>query len=167
MKWQLIQINAREHKDTVLDLHCKINFACETTGVSYSSLEAYRAQWFASPQPEAFWATFVQTLSDSRTFAKMIVDDLNMIIGYAWATFIDVEGYSLRICELNDLYVVPEMRKHGIASEIIQMVEENAKNNGAQLFRSGTGAFNEPSKRMHEKAGFYTYRLEYEKKLGS
>jgi GNAT superfamily N-acetyltransferase len=95
----------------------------------------------------------------------MILNDADEIVGYVWATFTDVIGYKSCICNLNDIFVDEPFRTKGIASEVIKVVEKHALKNGANLFRSGTGAFNKASIKMHEKAGFYVYRHEYEKKL--
>jgi len=47
----------------------------------------------------------------------------------------------------------------------MEYAEKLARNHGAKVIRSGTGCENIPSQKLHQKLGYYQYRMEYEKVL--
>ncbi len=82
-----------------------------------------------------------------------------------WVTFYDIKDYGLSIAEINEIAVTKQFRKSGIGTYAIEYSEKTAKIRGANIFRSGTGYGNIPSKEIHEHCGFKPYRIEYEKIL--
>jgi len=79
--------------------------------------------------------------------------------------FIDWPEYDATGAEICDIMVAPAFQRRGIASKIIERVEQLARERGATLLRSGTGAENVASQWLHTKLGFKTNHLEYEKEL--
>ena len=103
-------------------------------------------------------------MMDKRTIAE-VWEDERFVVGYLWVVFIDLTDYNLTFAEVNDMAVVPEYQRRGIAFEMLAHSEHLAREKGAHSLRSGTGIENIASQKLHEKYGFQTYRLQYEKLL--
>jgi GNAT superfamily N-acetyltransferase len=76
---------------------------------------------------------------------------------------------SLRLCRswlLNDLFVVPEARRGGIAAALLRRAEELARESGAGLLELATHQSNRTAQRVYSTAGwsrdddFYHYHLD-------
>ncbi|MGL5559296.1 MAG: GNAT family N-acetyltransferase, partial [Paraclostridium dentum] len=76
-----------------------------------------------------------------------------------------IKDYEISIAEINDILIIDSYKNKGIASFLINHVEEQCKTNGAKVLRSGTGINNLASIKLHEKLDFQTYRVEFEKVL--
>ncbi len=130
------------------------------------SYEDYRREWFSlDGQIAEFLGALENSMKDQRTIADIIEDEKGDAIGYLWAPFYEDTENGFRVSDIQDVYVENSYRRKGIATELIEYAEETAKQNGADVVRSGTGCDNAASIGLHEKLGFYTYRYEFEKKL--
>jgi ribosomal protein S18 acetylase RimI-like enzyme len=101
-------------------------------------------------------------MTDKRTIAE-VLENSSAVVGYLWVTFTDVQGYNLTIAEIMDIAVAPEYRRRGIGLRMLKHIEKLTKQRGATLLRSGTGIENVASQKLHEKLGFWPYRIHYEK----
>ncbi|HXW77524.1 MAG TPA: GNAT family N-acetyltransferase [Candidatus Eremiobacteraceae bacterium] len=55
---------------------------------------------------------------------------------------------------LEDLYVIPDLRKHGIASALIERAQAEAKARGASAITLETAATNATAQRLYERLGY-------------
>lgn len=85
--------------------------------------------------------------------------------GYGWVGFQDIPDYDLTIAEIRDFIVVSEFRRRGLAMELMEHIERTARELGANLLRSETGAENYASQSLHRKYGFQAFHISYEKRL--
>lgn len=152
-------------RDLLLEYHCQTDYACESPLEDLPDYAAYRQRWLQTQQPGEFVDLVRKSLEDPRTILKLIVEGSGRAIGYLWATFRDVPEYDFRFAEIQDLCVEEGYRRKGIASMALGLVEREAQQLGIKVLRSGTGASNQASTRLHEKNGYTIYRYEYEKRL--
>ena len=157
---------ARDRK-FILDVHCELNFVSASEVDRRVPYERYRRQWLECGQPEGFLAAVAASLDDRRTLRDVVEDADGDAVAYLWVTFVDVPGYDLVVAELNDLWVAPARRRQGIGRCLMAYVARDAQGEGAHRLRSGSGAGNGPSLRLHESAGFMPYRVQFEQPLGA
>ena len=152
-------------RDLLLDYHCHTDYVSESPLETLPEYADYRAAWLESPQPEEYLSALRQTVQDPRGLVKLLLDEDNTPIGYFWVTFTDVPSYNFAFAEIQDLYVVEGQRRTGLGSAVLAYVEVKVKEAGVRVLRSGTGAGNTASIRLHEKGGFRMYRYEFEKRI--
>ncbi|GAA3402125.1 GNAT family N-acetyltransferase [Paenibacillus hodogayensis] len=162
------RINIEDDKHLVLEFHCQTNYASDTPWARKTSYDHYREKWFSTSQPNEFYSYFVETLQDQRSIAEIWIDEeTNKVVGYLWVTFNDIVDYGLSVAEINDLLITPEFQGRGLGLQMLKYIEKKAIEKGANLLRSQTGIENTSSQKLHEKFGFHTYRVLFEKKLDS
>jgi ribosomal protein S18 acetylase RimI-like enzyme len=127
-------------------------------------MEKARKQWLETSQVEEYLSSLGKSLDDKRTIAE-IWEDNGLPIAYVWVKFTDLVDYHFTFAEVVEIAVKPEYRRRGIATKIMNHVEQVAKARGADVLRSGTGIDNRASRKLHEKLGFQTIYLDYEKPL--
>jgi ribosomal protein S18 acetylase RimI-like enzyme len=153
-------------KDYVLEAHCRINYECECPWKRAIPYVKYRKEWFLLDQQiNEFYSYLQKTAEDNRTIAEIIESENGYNIGYFWAPFIVNEEMGFCFAEIQDIYIEEQYRQCKIASELLNYAQLKAKDNGAKVIRSGTGCENIKSIKLHEKLGFYQYRVEFEKVL--
>ncbi|HAV91928.1 TPA: hypothetical protein DCW38_01950 [candidate division WOR-3 bacterium] len=158
------KVDLIKDNEIILKFHCEINYECENKETRNTSFQSYYNKWISiKSQTNEFLGNFKQSLCDARTLADIIEDDDSNIIAYIWVKFIDVKGYEIVIAEIEDLYVAKEFRGRGISVYLMQYIEKWAFEKKADILRSGTGASNHKSIKMHENFGFKPYRIEFEK----
>ena len=149
-------------KAFVCELHCQGNYASDTPWARKVSYEAYREQWFSTPQPGEFLSAVERSLSDPRTLAEVWMDD-GQPIAFLWMTFTDLRGYGITFAEVNGIDIVESHRRRGIGTLILERAERAAREAGAAVLRAETGIENQASQGLIAKCGLSTYRLQYEK----
>jgi len=160
------KIDFIKDRDYVLERHCRINYECDCPWKRKMPYDEYRKEWFSlNDQVTVFYEYMQKTAEDSRTLAEIVMEEDGSVIGYLWVPFNYDDESKFCFAEIQDVYIEDEYRKLGIASELLQYSENNAKKNGAQVIRSGTGCENIKSIKLHEKLGYYPYRYEFEKVL--
>jgi len=160
-----IKINIEKDKDYILERHCRINYACDTPWARKISYEQYRTNWFSNAeQLNGFMSALQDSMKDERTIAEIIKTEQDEIVAFIWAPFYG-ENESFIWAEIQDIYIEEAYQGNGIATYLMNYAEEFARNNGAKVIRSGTGCENIASQRLHQKSGYYRYRMEYEKVL--
>lgn len=158
-------IDIKRHRQVLLVIHCQINYAVETPVFRKMPYEEYWEKWMRSPQPEEFLSRLKETMDDKRTIAEIAEDEHGTIVGYLWVIFEDIEGYDTTVAYVTDIAVMTDFRGKGIGTEMLEHIEEVARVRGAHLLRSDTGIENEASQKLHEKLGFKSYHILYEKDL--
>lgn len=156
-------VNDREY---ILERHCRINYECECPWKRKMSYDEYRAEWFGlKNQTEAFYGALTDSTADKRTIAEIIFNEQGEIVGYLWVPFSEDTESGFCFADVQDIYVEDGFRALGIATNLMNYAESNARKNGATVIRSGTGCENKNSFALHEKLGYYQYRYEFEKML--
>ena len=62
--------------------------------------------------------------------------------------------HTARIWVLNDLYVPPDQRRHGVAKALLKAAIEYARNDGASRLQLETGRRNEAASALYRNAGW-------------
>ncbi|WP_158289647.1 GNAT family N-acetyltransferase [Paenibacillus flagellatus] len=161
------RIDPQHDRRRLLELHCEVNYACDTSWARELPYAEYREKWLSTSQTEQFLAHFAETLNDPRTIAEWAEDEEGRPIGYIWVVFADVPDYGLTIAEIADFWVAPECRRQGLGMRLLERIERTATGLGANLLRSETGMDNTASQSLHRKYGFEPYRVAFEKRLGT
>lgn len=156
------KIDLDTSRDYILERHCRINYVCDTPWARKLSYEEYRANWFADT--EGYLSAMIESMKDERTIAEIIKAESGETVGYLWVPFHGEEA-SFIWADVQDIYVEEAYRRSGAAIYLMHYAEQAAKKNGAKVIRSGTGCENVASQGLHEKMGYYQYRMEYEKVL--
>ncbi len=165
MGLQHIKINLEKDRDYIFESHCLINYECDTPWARKIPYEEYRANWYSNTdQTNGFMSALCDSMKDERTIAEIIKTENGDTVGYFWVPFYGDDA-SFIWADVQDIYIEPEYRRRGVAKALMEYAENEAKRNGAKVIRSGTGCENTASQRMHQKAGYYQYRMEYEKVL--
>jgi len=151
----------------VLERHCRINYECDAPWKRKMPYDAYQAEWFGlSGQIDEFSSALLDSIRDTATIAEIIESEDGTAVGYLWVPFSRNEESGFCFAKVQDIYVEPAYRGMGIAAQLMMLyAEENARQNGAKILRSGTGCENDKSIGLYQKLGYYTYRYEFEKLL--
>ena len=158
-------VDIQEDRTTLLDFHCVTNYESGNPSLRKAyAFEQFRDIWMKSRGPDEFLSALEASLKDPRTIAEIWEDDA-VVVAYIWVKFLDWPEYHSTGAEINDIIVTPAFRRQGIATDIIKRVERLARERGATLLRSGTGAENVASQGLHAKLGFKTSWLQYDKEL--
>lgn len=153
-------------RDYVLECHCAINYACDCPWACERPYAAYRAEWFSlRGQVEGFSDAILRSARDARAIAEIIEDQDGARVGYLWAPFCEDAESGFTFMDVQDLYIEKVYRRRGVAAQLLHYAQERARQAGAKVIRSGTGCGNAASIALHEKNGFYPYRVELEKVL--
>ena len=153
-------------REYVLERHCRTNYACDCPWKREMPYEDYRKEWLSlQSQINGFSNALLDSMKDSRTIAEIIETEDGEKVAYFWVVFHADQESEFYFADAQDLYVEEEYRKMGVAQRLMEYAETKAKENGAKVFRSGTGIENFKSFNLHKKLGYYQYRYEFEKLL--
>jgi GNAT superfamily N-acetyltransferase len=158
------KIDIEKDRKQLLEFHCQINYESESPWARAISYEKYRTAWMKTSQPQVYLDNLMKTRIDNRTIAE-IWEENGTAVGYIWVVFTDVDDYNFKFAEIQDITVISEYRKKGIATLMLEHIEEIARKKGAAILRSGTGIENHISQKLHSDSGFQVYRVEFEKVL--
>lgn len=162
------KVDIKADRDTLLELHCRINYESATPLVRGEPYDQYREKWLGtSPsQPEVFLKDLAESLVDERTIAEIWEDD-GAVVGYLWVKFSDLRwgDEDLTIAEVYDLAVTDDYQRRGTGRKLLAHAEQLARERGADILRSGTGIENNISQKLHTSSAFKTYYIQYEKLL--
>jgi GNAT superfamily N-acetyltransferase len=162
------KVDIKADRDTLLELHCRINYESATPLVRGEPYDQYREKWLGtSPsQPEVFLKDLAESLADERTIAE-IWEDGDAVVGYLWVKFSDLRwgDEDLTIAEVYDLAVTDDYQRRGTGRKLLAHAEQLARERGADILRSGTGIENNISQKLHTSSAFKTYYIQYEKLL--
>ena len=159
------RIDIETDREYIFECHCRINYECDTPWTRKRAYEQYRANWFADTgQQNGFLSALRESMEDKRTIAEIIRSESGEAVGYLWVPF-HGDDPNFVWADVQDIYIEEAYRRTGIAAYLMDYAEQSAKRNGAKVIRSGTGCENFKSQAMHQKLGYYQYRMEYEKVL--
>lgn len=140
------------------------NYHNDPSWATGGPFERHLKGWLTTPQPDQFLSSLAESLEDDSTIAE-IWEDGDRPVAFLWVTFHEIESYSISYAEVRDLEVAPDFQRRGIGLRLLERAEKLARERGAVLLRSETGAGNTASRRLHEKHGFGEFRVQYEKLL--
>ena len=84
-----------------------------------------------------------------RSGSAVIAEEHGEVLGFACGV---MEG--LRLGDLTELYVRPDARRRGIASELVREVVSELRGRGAAFLTGGVGPENAAARCFYEDAGF-------------
>ena len=160
------KVDIKADKDTLLELHCRINYESESPWARVEPFDQYREKWLSTSQPESFLTDLAESMTDKRTIAEIWEDD-GAVVGYLWVRFSDLHwgDDNLTTAQVYDLMVTDDYQRHGIGRKLLAHAEKLARDRGADILRSGTGIENTASQSLHESFAFKIYYIQYEKFL--
>jgi ribosomal protein S18 acetylase RimI-like enzyme len=160
-----MRIDLENDREYIFECHCRVNYECDCPWARKIPYEEYRTNFFISPNgADGFLSALTESMKDTRTIAEIIKSESDETVGYLWVSF-HGEDLDFIWADVQDIYIEEAYRRTGIAVYLMDYAEKSAKNHGAKVIRSGTGCENIGSQKLHEKLGYYQYRMEYEKSL--
>jgi GNAT superfamily N-acetyltransferase len=159
------KVDLKKDKTLLIDLECELNYANESYLRERFDFAEYRQRWFSHGRPKIIFDSFKEVLKDKRTICEFLETTAGEKVAFFMVTFADLKGFDLVSAFLEDIYVFEKYRKRGIGSFLLKKIEARAKSAGAEFIRDGTSFLNKPSKKLHEKNGYYVYRFGFEKRL--
>lgn len=162
------KIDIESDKDTLLELHCRINYESASPLTRAEPYNQYREKWLNTlpSSPEIFLNDLAESMADERTIAELWEDD-GAVVGYLWVKFSDLRwgDDNLTIAQIYDLMVTDDYQRRNIGRKLLVHAEKLARDRGADILRSSTGIENIASQKLHKSSAFKTYYIEYEKPL--
>ncbi len=130
-----------------------------------------RPDWFVERDKEAIFpqAPFHAGINDSDCLFLGAFDTLGTMVGLVRATLWEDSGMvkNLKNVCLDNIYVRPQFRHQGIASEMYRTVELWAKELGAQRVELHVWAFNEAAMAAYRSWGMKPQRYVLEKEIAN
>ena len=157
-------IDIEADRQSLLDFHYRASYQSSTPAFKTIPYEKAFAWWLGTPQVGTFLDELKKSQDDPRTIVE-IWEAGGVPAGFVWVRFTDIPAYRSVFAEIEDLSVMPDHRRRGLATTIISHVEKLARERGAGILRSGTGIDNEASRKLHEKLGFEAIHVNFEKSL--
>lgn len=112
-------------------------------------------------------ADYYQAVIDEHYSCCFVAEANSKVVAHATALIRD--SYNCRIPDkhllINFVYVVPEFRKQGIATSILEAMVEWAKCNDLEIIKINTYSKNEKAQRLYKKLGFDDYHVSLEKRI--
>jgi ribosomal protein S18 acetylase RimI-like enzyme len=85
-------------------------------------------------------------------------------VGHA---FVAWSATKLGVPEIQDVWVLPERRREGVATALSRSAEDEARQRGAESISLSVGAANEPARALYERLGFEDAGLAPERVSGT
>ncbi len=132
--------------------------------------DLHREQWTASPQlrpdgdREPDWLGEVRAALDDPATHLVVAETDGQLIGTVRVEF--AERPFFRIAEVHRLYVRPEWRRRGVASELMRVAETTARDGGAAEVRLTVLAGNEPAMQFYDVRDYRHFATRLAKRLG-
>ena len=126
------------------------------------------------PNDKVLSQSLQRLLTNGEAEFLLAVDDTRSAVGYIQQRYRYSLWYSGMEATLEDLYVSPETRRQGVATQLVQFAVERAKDKGCQIIRLDTNESNHDAIRLYRTLGFLTgstrfaksRQLLFEKRLG-
>ena len=123
-------------------------------------------QWRAGDAPrgahEPDWLAEVHAAMDSATTRVFVAEVDGAVVGTARVEF--AERPYFRIAEIRRVYVRPAWRRQGVATELMRVGEEAARDGGAGEVRLSVVAENELALRFYERRGYGHFAIRLRKR---
>ncbi|MGN6722657.1 MAG: GNAT family N-acetyltransferase [Marmoricola sp.] len=109
---------------------------------------------FASPVPDSatLVARFERILAESTVMA--VLAEISEPVGFALITLRPTPYYDGPLAQLDELYVVPELRGSGIGTRILTQAIELLKDRGVGEMHINVDEVDEAARRFYERHGF-------------
>jgi ribosomal protein S18 acetylase RimI-like enzyme len=142
----------------------------DLTAIATQYADLHREQWTASPQlrpdgdREPDWPGEVRAALDDPAAHLFVAEADGQLIGTVRVEF--AERPFFRIAEVHRLYVRPEWRRRGVASELMRVAEATAREGGAAEVRLTVLAGNEAALRFYRIGQYHHFATRLAKRLG-
>ena len=110
---------------------------------------------------------FLEIIEDGKHIAIAVKDEENCMMGFGIATLREKSGMvdGMKTAYVEDVFVHKEYRRQGIAKEIFEQLEKQAKEQGAERIDLMVWSFNEAALKLYQSLGIKPQRYIFEKKL--
>ncbi len=139
------------------DAEAVMSFQRETYELNFPGFEA---------TPE-FLRDYRESLRDGyrSRWEQMFVAELDgRIVGFLWLAIMPTMT-DLRAGYIKNIYVVPELRRQGLGTRLMEKADEWFRQMGARTAQLSTSVCNEAALALYEKMGYKPVRVRMEKDL--
>lgn len=130
---------------------------------------AFDPQRFMAPRgdPESGYAWFLGTQLKQDDVAVFVAEQGGSVVGYLYAALEPESWKELREAAgyIHDIVVVPEARRHGVASALVETACAWFRSVGAPRVVLGTAEKNERAQRLFTRLGFRRTMIEMTREL--
>ena len=155
--FQSIELSPNEgHKLTIdiVPLTATDRAAWETLAIGYKT-------FYQTPlPPEEYETAWQRLLRNDRVHALGAKRD-GELVGIAHFLF-HTSAWAPKVCYLQDLFVVPEARGHGVAHALIDAVAVEARNRDASRFYWQTKESNETARKLYDRVATFNGFIRYD-----
>lgn len=111
---------------------------------------------------------------DNDSFQKVLASESNYIfvaeeegklIGFATCSMRYIIRYPHPVSQLDELFVLAEYRRHGLGKQLVEKVEQTAKENGCSLMYIESGYDRKEAHVFYEKVGYTNNGYYFKKSL--
>ena len=123
----------------------------------------------ANDDPEKIGSAIKNALGENKRAIFFVkINDTKEYSGFAFCNISSGLESGADYIWINELYVEPEYRRKGVASEIMNFIENWAKENGIKYIATVTGKTNETAMGLYKKIGYELGEIVWvEKKIKS
>lgn len=108
--------------------------------------------------------SFNRVLESDNEFI-FVAEEQNKLIGFATSSIRNVVRYPKPIAELDELFVHPEYRKHGMGRKLMEIIEEKAKEQNCYLMYIESHYDHKAAHHFYESLGYKNYGYHFVKTL--
>ncbi len=109
--------------------------------------------------------SFQQVIASPSNYFYVAEDVSGELVGFASMSVRNVVRYPVPIAELDELYVAPEQRQHGVGKELMLKVEETAKEQNCYRVYIGSNYRFPAAHKFYEGVGYTNYGYHFIKNL--
>lgn len=142
--------------------------SADATAIAAQYADLHRDQWSGAEPPrppesrEPDWLAEINASLASTTTRVFVAEAGGAVIGTARLEF--AERPYFRIAEIRRVYVRPEWRRRGVASELMRVCEEAAREGGAKEVRLSVVTENEQALGFYERRGYDHFAIRMRKR---
>lgn len=149
--------------------HVRAATTADAPAIAEQYAALHRDQWeggdgeppHADHEPD--WLSEVHASLASEAARTFVAEAEGNIAGTARVEF--AERPYFRIADIRRVYVAPPWRRQGVASELMRVAEETARQGGAKEVRLSVVAENTPALRLYEKLGYGHFAVRLAKRI--
>jgi ribosomal protein S18 acetylase RimI-like enzyme len=134
----------------------RLVFTADDTAAAADLLHAFNLEFEApTPGPDAITTRLAALLGDQTTFALVISPpDSGEVVGIALVTLRTNVWYQGWVGLLDELYVTPEHRNHGLGTSLLRAAEAELVARGGEVLEIGVDGEDVDAQRFYERHGY-------------